>query len=279
MSEADRFNALVFTQVINLDRSPARLASIARALDGAGVAFVRLSASDGRQLDLARDPEVTGLFDLKAWMRRHHRNPTPADIGCYLSHYRAIGAFLAQPKPFGLIFEDDADVSADIIEALLPALADARSWDILKLHARHPGPLIARHVYANGRTLASFVVKHAGATGYAVQRHAAERMLRHLRPAVRMIDWAYDEGHVMNLRVRALSPFPVGLQTVASTIEVERGDKGKRSWIERHADRPLAPRWALPFRRFVDDIHRLSFNLFQDGGLQALMFGPKRGAN
>ena len=272
----ERFAHLVFAQVINLDRSPERLAAVARGLGRAGVAFERLPAVDGRKLDLDGDPEVQRLIDRRAWMRRHHRNPTAADIGCYLSHLHALDRFLAQPRPLGLILEDDADVAPDFIASVAPAVADVLSWDILKLHVRHPGPLIPRRAYRDGPVLCSLVTRHAGATAYMVTKAAAARMREHMVPAVKMNDWTYDEGHKMRLRVRTLAERPVGLQPVDSTIETDRGAPRRRSWLERQTDRPLLPRWQMPFRRTADAVHRLWYNLVTDGGLRAMMAGPER---
>jgi glycosyl transferase family 25 len=265
------FNARVFTQVLNMDRSAARLAMIDNYLKGAGIEYQRFSAIDGSKLDMAA-PEIKAMFDLDAWVRGHHRNPTNADVGCYLSHYRALEAFVAQDKPFGLIFEDDATIPADFIEKVSYALDDADAWDILKLHVRHPGPLVLRHTYRYDVRLCSFLVRHAGGTAYIVTRAAAAKMLRHMKPARRMIDWTYDEGHRMNLSVRTIAPMIIGLQPVPTTRDT--GMNRKRSWIERQSDRPLLPRWSLPFRRIGDDFYRLLFNLFGDGGLRALLLGP-----
>ena len=274
--QRERFDALVQTQVINLDRSPKRLATVDRCLRRAGLTYERLPATDGRLLDLDTDPEVRRVINRKAWMRRHHRNPTAADIGCYLSHLHALDRFLAQAKPFGLIFEDDADVAPDFVADVTPAVEDSASWDILKLHVRHPGPLIPRRAYHEGPVLCSFVTRHAGATAYMVNKVSAARMRDHMVPAVKMNDWTYDEGHKMTLRVRTLARRPVTLQLVPSTIEADRGAPRRRSWLERQTDRPVLPRWQLPFRRTGDAGHRLWYNLVTDGGLSAFFTGPDR---
>src|SRR5690606_18084863 len=125
---AARFNAQVYTQVINLDRSVDRLETVSGFLKAAGLDYVRFSAVEGRKLDM-NEPEMRRLVDVKKWMRRHHRNPTPADIGCYLSHYYAIQAFLAQNKAYGLIFEDDAAFGADFIPFTAHALQNSEDWD------------------------------------------------------------------------------------------------------------------------------------------------------
>jgi glycosyl transferase, family 25 len=268
-----QFNANVFTQVINMDRSVDRLQVVDGYLKAAGVGYARFSGVDGRKLDLENDPELKRLVDVKAWMRRHHRNPSAADVGCYLSHYYAIKAFLDQDKPLGLIFEDDAAIEPGFIALVAPAINDSGSWDILKLHARHPGPLVTRKVYSDNVSLCSYIARHAGGTAYVMTKAAAAKMAKHLIPAVRMIDWAHDEGHIMNLRVRTLNPEPVTLQDVVSTRETLAK---KRSWLERQTDRPILPRWQLPFRRLWDEIHRFTFNMLNDGGLKAMLFGPDR---
>jgi glycosyl transferase family 25 len=268
-----RFGASVFTQVINLDRSPDRLATIKSYLEAAHIPFQRFSGIEGRALDLDNDAKLKPMLDLKAWVRGHHRNPTRADIGCYLSHYYALEAFLAQDKPLGLILEDDAAFAPDLIEKIIPAIDGAAAWDILRLHARHPGPLTPRVWYNNGTSLRSFVGRPAGTTAYMVNRKAAARMLKHLIPARRMIDWTFDQSHLMNLRLRALTPMPVSLQKVQSTRD---GIKPNRSWLEKQTDRPLAPRWSLPFTRTWDEVQRLVYTLFIDGGLVALIAPPAK---
>jgi hypothetical protein len=77
----------------------------------------------------------------------------------------------------------------------------------------------------------------------------------------------------MHLRVRTLSPDTVALQDVVSTRETLAK---KRSWLERQTDRPILPRWALPFRRGATEVRRLTYNLLNDGGLKAMLFGPER---
>lgn len=268
-----RFAAQVFTQVINLDRSPDRLATIKGYLEAAEIPFVRFSGIEGRTLDLEGDEGVKHMLDLKAWVRGHHRNPTRADIGCYLSHYYVLQAFLAQDKPLGLVLEDDAAFGAGLVDHVVHAVDDASSWDILRLHARHPGPMLPRVWYNKDLALRSFIGRPAGTTAYMVNRRAAERMLKHLMPARRMIDWTFDQSHLMNIRLRALTPMPVKLQKVQSTRD---GIKPNRTWLEKQTDRPLLPRWSLPFTRTWDEVRRLFYALFLDGGLVAMLAGPKR---
>lgn len=106
------------TYVINLDRSPARWARVRDALGAEGVEPVRVPAVDGRALDLAR------VADDDACLRAMGRSLQPGEVGCALSHRRALEAFLASPAAFAAVLEDDALPAPGFAEAVA-ALCDA----------------------------------------------------------------------------------------------------------------------------------------------------------
>lgn len=263
------FNARVLTQVLNLDRTPARLTSIAADLDAAAVEWRRFPAIDGAAPDFDMAAMAGPWIDLARWPRRHHRNPIPTEIACYLSHVGALRQFLESDRPIALILEDDAQLDAGFIAAVSAALTDASCWDILKLHARHPGPLITRKRYG-AVSLASPVLRTAGATAYFTTRAAAARLLTHLAAGAQPYDWMFDQGYRTGLRLRLLTPAPVTTRAVASTIEIN-GLRRRRSALVPSTDTPLLPRWSLPFRRGWDETRRVTFNLWADGGLEALL--------
>ena len=77
--------------VINLDARPDRLAFVADQLDREGLEFTRIAAFDGRKVDPGLIPEYDAPR-AKSWFGREL---TGGEIGCYISHLRAIDAFLA----------------------------------------------------------------------------------------------------------------------------------------------------------------------------------------
>lgn len=105
--------------VINLDGSQKRLDTISAHLSAQGVAFARVSAVDGRKIDL------TGLADDAACRREMGRSIQPGEVGCYLSHLKAMQAFVDSGADYGVVLEDDAIPTADFaatLAALVPFL-------------------------------------------------------------------------------------------------------------------------------------------------------------
>lgn len=117
-------SARVAVYVINLDRSAARWARVSAALAAEGLSPRRVPAVDGRTLDLDR------VADDAACRREMGRSLQPGEVGCVLSHRRALEAFVASGEAFAVVLEDDAVPApgfAAAAEALCEHLAAAPS--------------------------------------------------------------------------------------------------------------------------------------------------------
>lgn len=96
--------------LINLDTSIDRLAQADAELKKYNIEYQRISAVDGRQLDVqnfylynaARSNAYTG------------RDLIGSEIGCYLSHKKALETFVNSDADYGLILEDDLKLNEDI---------------------------------------------------------------------------------------------------------------------------------------------------------------------
>ena len=89
--------------LINLDRSTDRLQSAEQHFNAVGIPFERIVAIDARNEDMSIYP-----IDRKVFQRTHGRaNIRPGEIGCYFSHLKALRAFLASGREFGVVCEDD----------------------------------------------------------------------------------------------------------------------------------------------------------------------------
>jgi glycosyl transferase family 25 len=97
------------TYVINLDRSPGRLAHMAAQLRRLGVPFERVPAIDGRQL---RETDRVGRPTLSA-----------TESGCFLSHRSAWGRIAKGQDPYGIVLEDDVHIAPGFA-----ALAVSTEW-------------------------------------------------------------------------------------------------------------------------------------------------------
>ncbi|MGB3176258.1 MAG: glycosyltransferase family 25 protein [Albidovulum sp.] len=106
--------------VINLDESAGRLARMQAQFDTLGQGFTRIPAVDGRAFGASDVP----AYDEAQALRFMGRKVLGGELGCYLSHIKAAAAFLETDAAFGLIFEDDAVLNADVF----PVVRGASRW-------------------------------------------------------------------------------------------------------------------------------------------------------
>ncbi|MCR4282088.1 MAG: glycosyltransferase family 25 protein, partial [Bauldia sp.] len=111
--------------VINLKRTPERLAAFLKQNSGTGIDFKRFEAADG---GLIGDEEAIRIKLVKPGTRWR----TAATIGVALSHRNLWEAAIAEDRP-RLVFEDDAFVRDDLRTVFAAAVADLAAWDIILL--------------------------------------------------------------------------------------------------------------------------------------------------
>lgn len=105
--------------VINMAQSTQRWAYMQGYLRDKGLDPTRIDAVDGRQL---AKKELFLHYDENANERDYFLPLKPAEIGCFLSHKKAMKTFISESdKPYLLLLEDDIEFCVDI------ALA-APSW-------------------------------------------------------------------------------------------------------------------------------------------------------
>jgi glycosyl transferase family 25 len=94
----------IATYLINLDGSDERLASATAQLQQHGIAFERISAVDGRKIPTT---ELEQLYDKKRAIAYMGRDLSAGEVGCYLSHIKALEAFIASDADIAVVLEDD----------------------------------------------------------------------------------------------------------------------------------------------------------------------------
>lgn len=199
--------------LINLDRSPDRLALMAGDLDRLGLAWERIVGVDGATLALP-DPRI----DEAAFRRRHHALLRRGEIGCYLAHNAALVRFLASDAELGLILEDEVELS-DALPGVLAALAGCRKeWDLVKLYATHPGGVITRSPLDGRHRLVSLAFRHGSSAAYLANRTAAARLTSGMLPMTVPYDHEFDRAWKYYYRLRAVLPLPVGRRRMPSTV-------------------------------------------------------------
>jgi len=217
--------------VINLDRDVERMASIRANLEALGLPFERLSAVMGKDV-----PEWEKLVDMSAYAWRNRLDtPRAGEVGCYLSHLKAMETFLRTDAPWCVILEDDVEVLPACGE-VLRALGEKDDWDLVKLFNFHSGMPVKKRALAGGHRLVAHLTRTTSSAAYVVNRRAAETLLKSMRPISEQVDHALERPWETGLRVRGVRPLPVVLAPVAATTTI--GYEG------RHAVR-------TPWRRAV----------------------------
>ena len=159
--------------VINLDRSPERLAAFAEQARLAGLDFERLRAVDGRQLSETEQAQaVAPDFEFEPL--------NPGEIAIFMSQRAAWQRIVASGQAFGAVFEDDVVLSPATAAVLRAIEALAPPADVIKLETSGRPVVLTdpRSPLPTGHTLRRLLSWHGGAAGYVVSRGAARRLLR-----------------------------------------------------------------------------------------------------
>lgn len=157
--------------VINLDRSPDRLALMRETFAFLGLPFERLPAVEGAKLAPEEREAFLAGRGAHLWL--------PGEIGCLLSHLAFWRRVATGTAPYAAVFEDDVRLSPH-----LPALLRDSGWvppdaDIVKLETSDQKIAVGGAWHAiderfGARRLQS---QHLRTAGYIVSRTAAQRLI------------------------------------------------------------------------------------------------------
>lgn len=230
--------AMLPVYLINLDRSPDRLAFFSGQAARLGIPFRRRAAVDAAALaeplpDIDYGPEVD-----------RYRLGYAA---CTLSHIGIWRDIANGPDEWSVIFEDDV-----VLSDALPAFLESSSWipegaQIVKLEAFSRAFLSRRAVSAPAnREIRRLAGVHLGAAGYMLSRSAAGELCRTAVPARHVVD------HLLfgapERRAHALTVFQVS-PALCIQDRFLRTDDGRpaahESTIETDATVPLPKRTAF----------------------------------
>lgn len=237
--------------VINLDRDAERMASIRANLDALGLPFERLSAVMGKDV-----PEWEKLVDLSAYAWRNRLDaPRAGEVGCYLSHLKAMETFLRTDVPWCVILEDDVEVLPACGE-VLRTLGEKDDWDLVKLFNFHSGLPVKKRALAGGHRLVAHLTRTTSSAAYVVNRRAAQTLLRAMLPISEQVDHALDRPWETGLRIRGIRPMPVVLAPVAATTS-------SIGYQDRHrSNRGFAKSFRLFLSRARKEICRFGYGLW-----------------
>lgn len=192
--------------IINMEGAEERWAFVERGFSATGIPFTRVAGVDGRSLRYPI-PE----YDEASYRRRHGKRTDAGQVGCYLSHLKALRAFIESDLDFAVIAEDDASPRPDLRATLDAAIRHRDAWDLLRLcgfHDSHPIPFATLDDPAQSRLCIS-LTRLCGTGAYLVGRRGAERLLEGLLPMRLPIDHAIDREWMLGLSAAVVQPLPV----------------------------------------------------------------------
>lgn len=248
--------------VINLERDQDRRSYMQGELDKLGIEAEFVPAVDGSRLHQS----VYQRYDQHKCLRVYGVDMLPAEVGCYLSHYKLYERILDEDIETALILEDDLIFDRafpQIINNFLK-LQDI-DWQILRLTTLRPkvaNPLRPKFI---GRRLANIVPGHnlyrlkthvLGAGAYLINQRGARTMVDYGRNFFMPIDHTMDRFWENGILPLVIRPFPAGQrQDLSSSI-------GMRD--PRRRDRlPLQLRIERRLQRLKDSVHKRIFNLIK----------------
>ena len=172
--------------LINLDRSPDRLAEADAQLRAAGVDYERVSAIDGRALGWAG---LRGRVSRFRFALVHGRGPSPGMAASTLSHHEAFRRLLASGEGAALVLEDDVRLDPARFRRAL-GLVEARldpATPALFLLCDHEG-----ETPATGEGVVPTGPRTACAEAYVITAAAARRFLTLNEPVHAILDaWGH----------------------------------------------------------------------------------------
>jgi glycosyl transferase family 25 len=211
--------------VINLDRSTERLELISSQLSNQKINVKRIPAIDGIEINIDKEADDSMC---KSEMGRSIQ---PGEVGCFLSHIKALETFISSKSDFAVILEDDAIIQSEFyirIKALCNFLVTNQ---YSKLFAINLGPSDYKYT-TKIKSLANFELLRAHrfpmlATGILWTREGAALVLSHKGK----VKYPYDNYLRIlltnNSNGMSVKPALVKAAEVSSDIEARSITKGR----------------------------------------------------
>ena len=235
---------------LNLDRSKDRWDSLQAHAQEYDLTVQRIPAVDGKLLK----PEEKQNFDDAGFRRDHGKIASAAEIGCYLSHMKALEMIAAGADDAGVIIEDDIRFSDDFIPAVESAMR-LQGWDVIKLiHNRLVGFRPVEQLTGDvsiGRTTHG-PLGNAGA--YIVSKEGAAKLLQALQTMHLPYDVALERGWAGSYR------FFTASKAVVSNANESASTISEDIHTYSRAKLPAYKRVSTLFFRLKDYLYRLFYS-------------------
>ena len=252
--------------LINLDRATERRRLAETAFQETDIELVRVVAIEGAHY--SPSPEE---YDSRRYRLCHGKRTNPGEVGCYLSHIKALRCFLDTPDEHAIILEDDARPLTDLSPLLDQAVRYGATWDILRLSGLHHGAPAAFGKLGDGYRICVNLSRQTGAAAYMVNRKAASVLIDRLLPMWLPYDHAFDREWFDGLTAACIHPFPVTQSDRCFTTQIDDVRLGKYPALTRY-------RTVFPYRAWNESC-RVVRRCLRYARLRAFGPGPSADAN
>jgi glycosyl transferase family 25 len=242
--------------VINLDSATDRWKHMVQGFAGTSLELVRVPAVVGKNLALPL-PE----YDEEKYHRRHGRHTNIFEVACYLSHVKAMKAFLETPDSHALICEDDLYPKPGLDAVLARLIALSSRWNMVRLAGLKLGKPLRVADLGGGYTLTIPFHRFKGTGAYVIDRKGAEALVVGLLPMWLPYDHALDREWIHGFTVASVAPFPISQteEEFVSGIQVN---------AQRHLPGSVRWRWTYPYQ-IVNELSRWITRAFRALALKA----------
>jgi len=199
--------------IINLDKATERMQHMRSEIEPTEIPYTRIEAVYGPAL-----PEPIIEFNKKRFNILTGKVQNLREVGCYLSHMRALETFLESDADYGIILEDDVRLPNNLSQLLDKAIDHFQHWDLLRLSSSREGEFIKIAQLTQNYQLGynTKVLKNTGA--YLVNRKAAQNCVQKMLPMCLPYDVALDREWDFDIRAACINPFPVQLEDFPTQI-------------------------------------------------------------
>lgn len=191
--------------IISLNPAAPTASALSQALTTQGVAHNFLPAVDGRKSTPALiDNEQ---LDTRNALTRHRKLLTNSELGCYLSHYRAVKAAFTQGLERICILEDDVALEPDFANILHTLESQPEAVEMIRLMALR---IRKRKIVATLPDGKHQLVRPergwCGAQGYVLTRSGMKKIIDHGWRIFEPIDKLYDHFWEFDLKLYGVEP-------------------------------------------------------------------------
>lgn len=219
--------------LINLDQSTDRLAQCDKLLQQHNLAYERVPAVLGKNLS---DAEVDKYYDETANRKKHYRTLSKGEIGCYLSHRECWRRIATSDAPYGVVLEDDINITGDVKKAIELIQSVEFDWDLVKLapYNRKTRKVVLSHKLDQEFELVVHNKPMSGCAATIYSKQGAQRLLDATEQFYRPVDTDIQHFWEKGIEVWSLAPyvFQQNLDS-ESTITATRKHNTKRHWARK----------------------------------------------